>query len=466
MNNNRKKKLFVVLILLLISFLAIVLYMTYFQIFKAEFYANHKFNARNWVDESRVMRGEILDRKGNTLAYSQKEKDKGIKRYYTYDYLYSPIIGYSSKELGNTGIEQSFNRELLNITTNSDFITRLEGIYKQSDKGKDVYLTIDSDIQSYMYNLLNGYRGAIIVSDPETGDIIAMVSRPTYNVNNLKKDWDKLISSNNGVMINRASQGLYTPGSIFKLVSSIVFLENDIDLDYNDEGSTVINGYKISNYKNRAYGDISLREALMHSSNAYFADKSKLVTNSDFQKVIDNLMIGGKYPFDLAKSDSRTYFSKNIDELEKAVTAFGQGKTMVTPLDMSNLISAVANDGVMMQPRIVNKTSLDGSESIISEKTLSKAIDRSINDKLKDYLESTAKSNKVVLRNGKALAGKTGTAEVEDTSNLWYIGYGPADRPKYAVTVVLEDTGLENGHKAKELFIRAMNYLLIDKEDS
>lgn len=464
MNNNKKKKILVVLVLLLISFLALALYMTYFQLFKADFYASHNFNARNWVDESRVMRGDILDREGKVLAYSQRENDKETNRYYTYDYLYSPIIGYSSKELGNTGIEQSYNQELLNITTNSDFITRLEGIYKQSDKGKDVYLTIDSKVQSYMYKLLSGYKGAIIVKDPSTGDIIAMASRPTFNVNNLKRDWDKLISSNDGVMINRASQGLYTPGSIFKVVSSIVFLENDIDLNYEDKGSTVINGYKISNYKNRAYGTIGLREALIHSSNAYFSDKSKLVSNSDYQKVISRLMIGEKYPFDLAKSDSRTYFKKNIDELEKAVTAFGQGRTMVTPLDMVNLISAVANDGVMMQPRIVSKTSLDGNDNIISEKTLSKAIDKSVNDKLKDYLEKTAKNTGVALSNGNPLAGKTGTAEVEDTTNLWYIGYGPADDPKYSIAIVLEDTGLENGHKAKEIFIKAMNYLLIDME--
>lgn len=460
MRNSRNKKMIIVLALFIILLLLIAIYMGYFQMFKSEFYSTHSFNTRNSVDESMILRGTIRDKDGNALAYSKKDEKGNSYRINNYNYMYSPIIGYSSPNLGKTGIEAKYNNKLLNIPDNYDIISQIEDMYKKSDKGQDIFLTVDSDTQAFMYGLLKGYKGAITVVDPKTGNIIAMASRPTFNLNTFEDDWDSLINSEDGVLTNRATQGMYAPGSVFKVVSAITMLENDVEQSYVDSGKTTIDGYTISNYKNRDYGEITLREALMFSSNVYFADKSKELENQDFAKVLADFKIGQQYKFDLPRSIARIPFNNNIDELEKAVSAFGQGETLVTPLDMVNVVSAIANDGVLMKPRIVSKSLRNDKEVEYDLEELGRAVDPAINKQIISYLESTAKRNKLTLSNGQTLAGKTGTAEVADTTNLWYIGFGPTEEPKYAISIVLEDTGLENGHIAMKMFEEAMNYLI------
>lgn len=192
----------IVLTILIGLLLLVAIYLTYFQVVKAPFYSNHDLNARNWVDESKVLRGSILDRNGNSLAYSKRDQKGNNYRIYNYNYMYTPIIGYNSSSLGRSGIESSYNRTLLNIPDNDDFISQVENMYRQSDRGKDVYLSIDTDIQAYMNELLGDYRGAIVVLDPRNGDILSMVSKPTFNVNQIHENWDKLIDAEDGRLIN------------------------------------------------------------------------------------------------------------------------------------------------------------------------------------------------------------------------------------------------------------------------
>lgn len=460
MKKSRNRKMIVVLAILIILLLIVALYLVYFQLFKRNFYANHSYNARNWVDEDKILRGTIRDRNGETLAYTKKDESGKSYRVNTYNYLYSPIIGYASDKYGKSGIEQRFNRELLDIPTGSDFVTRLEDIYKKGDRGKDVFLTIDSEIQAYMYDLLEGYRGAIVVIDPSNGDILAMVSRPTFNINSLDESWNDLVNSDDGVLLNRATQGLYAPGSTFKVISAISLLEKGVDLDYVDKGSTTIDGYKIRNLFGRENGEISLREALIYSSNTYFSDKSILLDNADFLKVTDAFYLGKDYDFDISRSLARIPFKTNLNKLDKAVTSFGQGKTLVTPMDMATVAAAIANDGNLMKPRLVYKTLKDDNPKEIPAEKLNTAVENPINEKMVDYLTATATENGMSLWDGTSIAGKSGTAEVDDTTNLWYIGFGPSDEPRYAMSIILEDTGIENGHPASDLFKQAMQFLI------
>ena len=461
MNKNRNRKMVIVLVVLIALLLFIALYLAYFHLFKAKFYANHNMNARNWVDENKIARGTIKDRDGNILTYSQKTKDGQSVRVNNYKYIYSPIIGYTSTQFGKTGIEQSFNRELLDLPSGDDFVSQLEDLYKKSDKGRDLFLTIDSEVQSFMYGLLKGYSGAIVVLEPKTGDVISMVSRPTFNINKLEENWEELINSNEAVLLNRATQGLYIPGSTFKVLSSIAYLKKGVDLDYDDKGTTVIDGYKIANYNEKANGKIGLKEALMNSANTYYADKSTELQNGDFLSVTDSFMLGKKYDFDITRSFSKIVYSNKIDKLEKAASAFGQGKNLVTPLDMANVAAAIANDGKMMKPRLVYKTEKKGKVRDIETQLLSDALDKTTNDTMVEYMTETASHNGFSLENGMKLAGKSGTAETgPDTTDLWYIGFGPSDNPKYAVAIVLENTGTQNGHIAGRKFVQAMQFLL------
>lgn len=460
MNKSRNRKMTLVLALLIVMLLIVALYLVYFQLFKRSFYADHSYNARNWIDETKILRGTIRDRDGNALTYTQKDEEGNSYRVNNYNYIYSSIVGYTSAQYGKSGIEQSYNKELLDLPTDSDFVSRLEDLYKSTDRGRDVFLTIDSEIQSYMYDLLEGYKGAIVVLDPSNGDVLSMVSRPTFNVNTVDDSWNSLVNSDDSVLINRATQGLYTPGSTFKVISAISLLKKSVDLNYDDKGTTVIDGYKISNLYGRVNGQISLREALIHSSNTYFSDKSLLLDNADLLKVTNDFKLGKEYDFDISRNLARIPFNKNLNKLDKAVTAFGQGETLVTPLDMATVAATIANDGVMMKPRLVYKTLKDDKAKEIPTVELSKAVDKDINDKMVDYLTATATEGGRSLSDGTTLAGKSGTAEVENTTNLWYIGFGPSENPRYAMAVILEDTSIENGHPASDLFTKAMEYLL------
>lgn len=459
MRNSRNKKMIIVLGIFIILLLLIAIYLAYFQIFKSDFYASHDFNTRNNVDESQVLRGTIRDRDGNALTYTERDEAGNNVRINKYSYMYSPIIGYTSPNLGKTGLEAKYNRKLLNIPENYDVISQLEDMYSKSEKGQDIYLTIDNEIQEYLFDLMEGYTGAAVVINPKNGDVLAMVSRPTFNLNKYEEYWDSYINSQEAVLLNRATQGIYTPGSVFKIISSVALLENNVDLEYDDKGSTTIDGYTINNYLHQAHGPIGLREALMTSSNSYFSDKSKELNNEQYKKVLRDFMIGEDYSFDLPRSMARIPFNKKLTTLEKAVSAFGQGETLVTPLDMANVVSALANDGVLMKPRLVYKTSREGKETLLEEEKLSTALEPGINAKMVDYLISTAKDNNATLNNGVVLAGKSGTAEVGDTTNLWYTGFTHDEDKKYAIAVVVENTNSDNGHVAKQIFVKTMNYL-------
>lgn len=460
MNKSRNRKMTLVLGVLIIMLLVIALYLVYFQLFKRTFYAQHSYNARNWIDETKILRGTIRDRNGNTLAYTKKDDEGNSFRVNNYNYMYSSVIGYTSSQYGKSGVEQSYNKELLDIPTGSDFVSKLEDLYKKTDRGRDVFLTIDSDVQSYMYDLLDGYKGAIVVIDPKNGDIISMVSRPTFNVNRVDEDWNTLVNSEESLLLNRATQGLYTPGSTFKVITAISLLKKGVDLDYDDKGTTTIDGYKISNLYKRVNGKISLREALIYSSNTYFSDKSKLLDNADLLKVTNNFYLGKDYDFEISRNLARIPFVKNLNRLDKAVTAFGQGKTLVTPFDMATIAATIANDGVMMKPRLVYKTLKDDRAREIDPVELTTALDKQTNDKMVEYLTATATEGGRSLSDGRHLAGKSGTAETEKSTNLWYIGFGPSKNPRYAISIILEDTGIENGHPASEIFTKAMEFLL------
>ena len=458
-NKSRNRKMIIILTLFVALLLSTAIYMVYFQLMESSFYSNHVNNARNRINENEILRGTIYDRDGNALAYSTKDNEGQYIRINNYNYIYSSIIGYHSNRLGSTGIEGKFNNELLNRSSDKDIISKLEDIYDNNQTGNDIYLTIDSNIQSKMYELLEDNTGAIVVLDVETGKILSMVSKPTFNVNEVEINWDRYNSSENGVLTNRATQGLYTPGSTFKVITSVAMLENNINTSYDDVGETIIDGYPIQNYRNRSYGQVDLREALVHSINTYFSDKSKELTNLQFLNVTKRFMLGQEYDTDYARSLSRVPFDKNIDELEKAVTAFGQGNTLVTPLDMATVAQAIANEGVMMKPQLVDK--VGKNDNLIERKigVLSQGTSSDIANTIAEYMKDTALNAGYQLDDGGHLAGKSGTAETNDLEHSWYIGFGPYENPKYAVAVVLEHFGIQSDQSAGKIFNRAMNYL-------
>ncbi|WP_313232541.1 peptidoglycan D,D-transpeptidase FtsI family protein [Tissierella praeacuta] len=463
--NKENKRIVVVLIGLCLMFISLIIYISYFQIFEAEAIKNNSYNKRLWINEESILRGSIYDRNGRTLAYSEKIDDT-YKRYYIYGRLYSHIIGYSYREYGKSGLELQYNNTLLNINENAA-INEIKNIVAPTTEGNSIKLTIDHELQAKARTLLKGKKGSIVAMNPSTGEIYAMVSLPDFDVANLKADWKAITESPDSPLINRATQGLYPPGSTFKLITTIAVLNTaNLEEYYNCTGSTNINGYVFKDYQGKAHGNIDLRQALIKSCNTYFTTKSIEIGKDRIGNTAERFMINNNIPFDLPIKSSQFPFKENLDKTDIAAAAIGQGKVLVTPLNMALIVSGIANEGQIVKPILV-KEIISKNNKILKKNTtevLSQGTDSITANKLKDMMVDVVKSGtgkNARIKNIK-VAGKTGTAENSSgKSHAWFVGFAPADEPKIAIAVILEEEGSTGGKSAapiaRDIMIHAIN---------
>lgn len=460
MKNSKNMKMIIILSVIILMFSSIVVYMAYFQLFKSSQLAANDLNVRNVVDLSTLRRGTIFDKDGNILAYSEKDSDGKYIRKNNYNYMYTNVIGYNSPSYGKTGLEKIYNNELTNNSVNKDILAKIEDMYRKPTRGKDLYLTIDNMLQSYAYDLLGEEKGAIIVTEVKTGKILAMVSKPTFNVNRLEEDWEEIINSNDANLLNRPTQGLYTPGSVFKLVTSIALLEENVSLDYDDKGKTSINGYVVRNFNGQVYGEMDLEKALQVSSNTYFVDKSIDLNPTEFKDILERFGLFKHVDYDFIKHEPIVNFSSGMKKEDKAASAFGQGKNVFTPMDMHMITMGIGNDGTVMKPYLVDMIkNEDKIELRNKSQILSKAIEPEIAKKIREYLKSTADYNEYTISSTN-IGGKTGTAEIgDDYNNAWYTALAPIENPQYAVTVIIEKTKSLGGEVAAPIGLKILDYL-------
>ena len=184
-----------------------------------------------WINEEKVQRGSIIDRNGKILAYSEKEGET-YKRFYNYGNLYSHIIGYSYREYGKVGLELQYNNLLLDISESTTF-NELKNMVLPSTEGNTLKLTLDHHLQEYTREQLNGKKGAIVAMNPSSGEIYSMVSMPDFNTSSLRENWNDIMEDTNSPFLNRATSGLYAPGSSFKVLTAMSILDSPaVDKNY------------------------------------------------------------------------------------------------------------------------------------------------------------------------------------------------------------------------------------------
>lgn len=461
---QENKRIIIALVVFSALFILLVVYLTYFQVFKAEKVADHNYNPRLWVDENLVTRGSIFDKDGNVLAYTKRDEDGNNYRVYEHGELYAHVIGYSSKQYGKTGLEKNYNSLLLNINDRTP-LSELRDIIIKNDEGNDLALTLDTKLQSLAYELLDGRKGSIVLMNPQTGEVYVMVSRPTFNPNSLERDWNTLVEDTSGILMNRATQGLYAPGSIFKIITGTALLEREekIDLDYDDKGTTTIDGHEFKNVNANVYGKIGLEKALVYSSNVYFADKSIELGAEFMGEVSERFMLNKQIPFDIATSISKSPFKSDMGKTYLAAASFGQGDLLVTPLNMAMMVSAIANEGKMMKPFLVKQIISPEGNIITSTSSigLSTVCTPNIAATLKDYLVAAVDNDSKAQIDGVRVGGKTGTAENSSgKTHAWFVGFAPAQNPQVAVAVILEEDGTSGGDTAAPIAGRMMEAAL------
>ncbi len=459
------KRIITVLIGICILFVSLVAYLSYFKIFKAESIKMNSYNKRLWINEEKILRGSIIDREGKILAYSEKEGET-YKRLYNYGNLYSHIIGYSYREYGKVGLELEYNNALLNISDSTP-LSELKNIVIPNTEGNTLKLTIDHHLQEYSRNLLKGKKGSIVAMNPNTGEIYSMVSLPDFNPLTLKENWSNIVEDVNSPFLNRATSGLYTPGSTFKVITTIAAIEKrDLDREYECTGSTKIDGYVLKDYNSKAHGKLNLEDALVKSCNTYFAEKGVLIGKDKLGEVAERFMINKNIAFDLPVAKSSFPYRENLGKTDIAASSIGQGKVLVTPLNMALVASGIANKGDVVKPILV-KEIISPEGKVIKRnqpQIISRAIDVFIANEVKNMMVEGVKrgtSKNASIKNIR-VAGKTGTAEnPSGKAHAWFIGFAPADDPKIAVAVVLEEEGSTGGQAAapiaRNIMIESIN---------
>ncbi len=458
---REKKRILILLVTILSGFVIQILYMSYFQIFMAEGIKENAYNKRLWLNEEKVVRGSIYDSEGRLLAYSENI-DGVTERKYMYDRLYSHIIGYSSREYGKSGIEKSWNSYLIGANEKSP-VSELIELINPGGVGNNIYLTINTNLQAQAYEALSGKKGSIIIMSPKTGEILAMVSLPDFNVNNLSKDWQSISEDSGSPLFNRATQGLYPPGSVFKIVTATALLRDSKETDtFICEGKIVFDGKEFRDYDGKSHGKLDLTEAFAVSCNTYFTMKAVELGQAKLLPVAKEYYFNRKFDFDLETSRSE-FPETNLSTTELAAAGIGQGKVLATPLNIAMMVSAIANDGKMIKPVIVKEVTSPENKKIYNYKETELDIigDSEENTMLKDMMRDVVKSGTGVNAgiSGIAVAGKTGTAENQSGKNhAWFAGFAPADDPKVTVVVILEEEGSTGGAAAAPIAGKMIRY--------
>lgn len=450
-------------------FLSLLGYLTYFQVYERQKLIESSYNRRLWEQEESITRGTIYDVKGRVLAKTVEEN--GVKkRIYPEGEAFGPLLGYSSRKLGRANLEQALNGELLGISQQDPMMVLRQKVLGVS-RGNDVYLTIDSELQKKAYNLFRGRRGALVALDPNTGAVLAMVSSPGYDSTAVEQKWDILSKDEESPLINRAVQGLYPPGSTFKIVTLAAALENIPDIEdkiYETPGYVEVSGRVIRDYEGFKPGKYDVKRALSMSSNSVFVKIGLEVGKERLFNKAEDFGFNEEIPFELPAAVSRfPRFSLMSDNVELAEASIGQGRILATPLQMAQVVSAVANGGRIMQPYIVQKvvTPLGEVKDFSRPVLLKEVIDVVTANKIRQYMvdvveNGTGKSARI---RGIPVAGKTGSAEnPHGKPHAWFVGFAPAYDPKIAVAVVVENAGSGGGNAgpiAREVMLHYLKSL-------
>lgn len=452
---NIKKALIVFLFL----FVALISYLGYFAVVKGEEVAYNPRNQRLAAKRNAVLRGEIYDRKGNALTKSEKTGRSTQTRQYIGGDAFTHIIGYNSTKYGRTGLENTFDKELM-AGSEFSFFDRFKDEEKiENQVGNSIKLTIDSELQNLAYNELKktGLNGAVVVLNPKTGEILALASTPSYDANDLEKSWETIVNNPNKPLINRALSGVYPPGSTFKVVTTVSGLENINGIEdeiFNDTGKLTFEGtnFTLKNSGGVAMGKINLEKAFYKSSNVYFGNLAMELTNKQLKHTAE------KFYFNKEIDTEGFYISPSkfpeiqaYDKTNIAQSGIGQSEIQATPMQMAMVASAIANDGVMMKPKLVSEIINSEGETIkiIPDETLGRVTSKDVADKVTDYMRLvvTKGTGSGASVQGVAVCGKTGTADHarsitnEADAHSWFIGFAPQDDPQVALAVIVEEGG-------------------------
>ena len=425
-------------------------YSAWFVAFRSRDAINNTYNRRQDLLAETIVRGSILSADGKVLARTVTDENGNEIRDYPYDEMFVHAVGRFLQS--RTGVELSENFTMLTSSINEldKILLQLDGEKLQGDS---VVNTLDSSLQTAAYQALGDRRGAVVAIEPSTGKILAMVSKPDYNPNTVEADWDRLLADEEGesALLNRALNGLYPPGSTFKLATTLAYIrEHPQDYEeysYTCEGEGRFNQVTIHCAGNTAHGIVNLKDSFAKSCNTSFVNIGTGLSVTTLMDVCTGLLYNTTLPGALSATPGSFVLTEESDPNEIPQTVIGLGKTQITPMQNAMITAAVANGGVLMEPYLVDSVmSADGD---VVEKNRPKSSGALMTPSeagiLTEYMKAAVEEGTGSALSGYPVevAGKTGSAEYETgkASHAWFICFAPADNPQIAVSVIVETSG-------------------------
>jgi peptidoglycan glycosyltransferase len=413
-------------------------------------------------------RGSIVDARGVVLVESVLGGDGTYRRSYPHPEA-EPLLGYISPRFGSAGLERAYAAQLLGVADATGDTGLLRKFRSEPFMAQDVRLSLDLRLQKAAMVLLRGHRGAIVAIEPSTGRILALASSPSFDADRIVEPgtgdtyFAALLArpSEESALLDRATLGQYTPGSVLKMVTAVAGLGSGRvtahttfpDQPAEEDGGFLVNGYRVIDGHHAATGAraLDLVGAVEVSCNIWFAHAGLDVGADQLLRWGAQLGFGDAIPFDVPTAASSLDGGDGfVDDVELANAAYGQGQTTATPLQMALVAATIANGGTLMRPHVVDslvdaaghvtamtpevwRRILDAGQARVLEEAMRQAVE----GPLGRHFAGGAKVP------GVPTAGKSGTAQLGGDSEPhgWFIGFAPAERPRIAIAVLIEHGG-------------------------
>lgn len=456
-----------VMAVFLFLFIAMISYLMYVYTFDGEKIEASVYNNRKWVERSNTVRGDILDRNGNILVTSKGVTDGIQELEYKGGAAFAHVLGYMDSQYGLTGIQNRYDKELMGKTD-----TFIPGEFGKKDKGYNVETTLDMSLQQAAYSLMGDQKGSVVAMDPESGEILTMVSTPSFDPNQLKSQWQNLNVNENSPLLNRSVAGMYPPGSTFKIITAVSALENldgVINRRFDDKGKIVFNDKdSLSNSGGKAWGNIGLEDAFAYSSNVVFGTLGMDLGNDKLKETAEKFYFNKDIPANGTLIENSRFPELNKHQKgEIAQSAIGQSSILATPIEMALVSSTIANDGVMMKPTLVKGILNDDGKAIKSTEPeeLTTVTTPEIANTVKGFMKQVVNrgTGTTAVVKGVEVYGKTGTADHSEVDgqkepHSWFVGFAEKNGKKLAFAIVLEEGGAGSQKTGKIVRGLVQNY--------
>jgi peptidoglycan glycosyltransferase len=463
---------------------------TYWQTWARPALAERQDNAIQRVAQFEIKRGLILS--PSRILAKNKERKVGGRTFYFRRYpqgrLAAHVVGYSTAARSRTGLERSLNPALTGSARSLSSLVdqSLDKLNGKPIIGDTVVTTLDVNGQRAALDALGSTCGAVVALDPRTGRVRVMVSSPSYNPNDVEANFGRIekiraACTPASPLLNRATQGLYPPGSTFKVVTASAAIDSrkyTPSSTFVDPGYCTVYGKRVNNFDtSRPFGTVSLATALQFSVNSVFCNIGLKLGAKQLVKQAKKFGFYERPPLETPDSErlpsglyrnGRLYDPRRDRDVDAGRMAFGQERLLVTPEQMAMVAGTIGNDGILMRPYVVDRIVTPNGKTRSKTKptkirrAVSPAAARDIGAMMVRAVQ--AGTGTAAQISGLEIGGKTGTAEtgVDGNNTTWFIAFAgdPAKKPKLAIAVVLQNQSLTGGATAAPIARQVMQALL------